>query len=96
MSYFHAAISECAGSILMKKLPNISRLLWLLSKSQDLRDSALFAGIAVLLAVTCLWTYRQYMHSAPFVDPEIYPVRGIDVSAHNGFMNLDAAASSGI
>ncbi|MDE6010322.1 MAG: hypothetical protein K2F87_02590, partial [Muribaculaceae bacterium] len=32
----------------------------------------------------------------PYVDHERYPVRGIDISAHNGMMNLDAAAADGI
>ncbi|MDE5807518.1 MAG: hypothetical protein K2H76_05325, partial [Muribaculaceae bacterium] len=43
-----------------------------------------------------LWAYHEYMTSAPYVDFERYPIRGIDVSRHNGMMNLDAAASDGI
>lgn len=34
--------------------------------------------------------------SPPYVDSERFPVRGIDISAHNGMMNLDAARADGI
>lgn len=83
-------------ALTVKYLPNISGLLRLLSKSQDLRVSGMFAGVAVILGLTCIWAYRQYITSPPYVDPERYPVRGIDVSSHNGMMNLDAARSAGI
>ena len=55
-----------------------------------------FMLLAVLLVLTCVWAYRQFITSPPYVDPERYPVRGIDVSRHNGMMNLDAAAAEGV
>lgn len=66
------------------------------TKVVDLRVCLLFLGVMLMLIYTSFWAYRQFMTSPPYVDPERYPVRGIDVSAHNGMMNLDAAAADGI
>jgi lysozyme len=81
---------------LMKSLPTLSILSKIATKLADLRVSLGFLLVVVVLAYTCVWAYRQFMSSPPYVDPERYPVRGIDVSAHNGMMNLDAAAADGI
>lgn len=63
---------------------------------KDIMAGAGFLLLALVLACTCVWAYRQFMSSPPYVDPERYPIRGIDVSRHNGLMNLDAAAADGI
>lgn len=55
-----------------------------------------FIFLALLLVFSGFWAWRQFMISPPYVSPERYPIRGIDVSAHNGMMNLDAAAHDGI
>lgn len=65
------------------------------SKFRDLRVAVGFLAVVLLLAVVSIWTYRQFISSAPYVDPQRYPVRGLDVSAHNGMMNLDAAYKDG-
>ncbi len=52
--------------------------------------------VSLLVIFSLLWAFQQFMVNPPYVDPERYPVRGIDVSAHNGKLNLDAAASDGI
>lgn len=55
-----------------------------------------FLMIAAMLAFASVWAWNQFMKEPPWVDPAKYPIRGIDVSAHNGMMNLDAAASEGV
>lgn len=67
--------------------------------SQAMKDrhaTIAFVVVSVALLVTGIWAYHNFMVSPPFVDPERYPVRGIDVSRHNGMMNLDAAREDGI
>ena len=55
-----------------------------------------FLLLLIVLTCTCIWAYRQFITTPPYVDPQRFPVRGIDVSRHNGMMNLDAAAAEGI
>lgn len=66
------------------------------NKKKDIPAALLFLVVLALLVLACIWTYRQFISSPPYVDPERYPVRGIDVSRHNGMMNLDAAAADGV
>lgn len=63
---------------------------------KDFRVSIAFLLVAVALIFSGWWAYHNFMVSPPFVDPERYPIRGIDISHHNGMMNLDAAAADGI
>lgn len=69
---------------------------WLRAKRKDLSVSALFLLVCVLLICAILWAWHTYMVTPPYVDTERYPIRGIDVSAHNGMMNLKAAADDGV
>lgn len=55
-----------------------------------------FIMLAVMLVLAAVWAVNQFYVSPPYVDPERYPVRGIDISSHNGMVNLDAAADDGI
>lgn len=71
------------------------RKLWN-EKKKDIPAVLLFLGVSAVLVLTSFYTYHNYMNSAPYVDFERYPIRGIDVSRHNGMMNLDAAAADGI
>lgn len=63
---------------------------------KDIIAAVGFLAVIVLLALTAVWTWRTYLMTPPYVDAERFPVKGIDVSAHNGMMNLDAAAADGI
>lgn len=65
-------------------------------KKKDIPTAILFVGVSAMLVFTSIWAYHKFMTSAPYVSMERYPVRGIDVSRHNGMMNLDAAAADGI
>lgn len=62
----------------------------------DIQIAVDFAIVMCLLVFAAFWAWRQYLTSAPYVDPVKYPVRGIDVSAHNGMMNFDAVVADGI
>ena len=63
---------------------------------KDLRISLIFPFIVLALVLAGIWAWRNFLDSPPYVDLERYPIRGIDVSRHNGMMNLDAAAKDGI
>lgn len=58
--------------------------------------SGWFILVSLLLALACVWAIHEFYNSPPYVDPDRYPIRGIDVSSHNGMMNLDAAAADGV
>lgn len=63
---------------------------------RDLLVALLFICVTLALALAGLFAYNKYITTPPYVSEERFPIRGIDVSAHNGMMNLDAAAQSGI
>lgn len=65
-------------------------------KKKDIPTVIIFLGVAAMLAFSSIWAYDNFMTSAPYVSKERYPIRGIDVSRHNGMMNLDAAAADDI
>ena len=64
--------------------------------SKDLKVSVWFLLTAVALVVSAVAAWQHFLKTPPYVDPVRYPVKGIDVSSHNGMMNLDAAADDGI
>lgn len=56
-------------------------------------------GFIVVLAVLVLagkWAWDTYRHPSANVDFDRYPVRGIDISGHNGEIDFDKVAASGI
>lgn len=66
------------------------------TQKHDIQAAIDFVLVTILLVVVGVLAWRQYMHTAPYVDPDRYPVRGIDVSSHNGMMNFRAVAADGI
>ena len=62
---------------------------------KDIRVAGWFVVVSLLLAVTAWWAWHRYMTTPPYVDTARFPVRGIDLSAHNGYANLDAVAEAG-
>lgn len=69
---------------------------WIVRRPRkDIIAAGCFLLVSMLLVATAWWGWRQYMTSPPYVDPERFPVRGFDLSAHNGFANLNAAAAAG-
>lgn len=68
-------------------------------KPRPIRDVAAalaFLVVIFLLVFSAVWAYREYMTTPPYVDEVKYPVRGIDVSRHNGEINFKKVADSGI
>lgn len=65
-------------------------------RRKDLGVCIAFLVSALLLVAAGLWAYRQFIVSPPYVDPERYPVKGIDISHHNGLMDFKAAADDGV
>lgn len=63
---------------------------------RDMLLRIIFLLVSLALVFTAWLAYDRYISTPPYVSHELYPVRGIDVSSHNGMMNLDAAAKSGI
>lgn len=64
--------------------------------AKDLAMGGLFLLVCALLVFAAFWAYRQFMSSPPYVDPDRFPVRGFDVSAHNGNIDFEKAADSGM
>lgn len=54
-----------------------------------------FLLVCALLAGSIVWAWHEYVSTPPYVDPDRFPVRGFDISAHNGYANLKAAADAG-
>lgn len=67
-----------------------------LQKRDDLPVVILFLCLSAIMAIAGVTAYQQYISSPPYIDTDRYPVKGIDISSHNGMMNLDAAARDGI
>ncbi len=67
-------------------------------KQRPPKDIAVAAGfilVCALLVWAALWAYRTFLTTPPYVDPVRYPVRGIDVSAHNGDIDMKKVAGQG-
>lgn len=62
----------------------------------DIEAALDFLVVMALVVFAGIWAYREFMSTPPYIDRSRFPVAGIDISAHNGMMNLDAAAKSGV
>ena len=62
----------------------------------DVLSAMGFLVVICLLVFSSIWAYRQFISTPPYVDPEKYPVRGIDISRHNGDIDFKKVADSGI
>lgn len=62
---------------------------------KDIKVTGWFLLVSLLLIGSCVWAWHEYMSTPPYVDPERFPIKGIDLSAHNGYANLNAAAAEG-
>lgn len=70
---------------------------WLLSRPKnDIFAAVGFLAVLALLVLSGIWAYRQVVETPPFVDPVKYPIRGIDISRHNGSINFEKVAKAGI
>ena len=62
---------------------------------KDIRVSLWFLLVSLLMIGAAWWCWHTYMTTPPYVDASRFPVKGIDLSAHNGYANLDAVAKAG-
>lgn len=68
-------------------------------RSRPLKDilvAACFLVVLSLLVLSGIWAYQTFLTQPPYVDPKKYPVKGIDVSHHNGEIDFKKVADSGI
>lgn len=63
---------------------------------KDLVAAAAFLTVCLLLVFAAIWAYHTFISTPPYVDPERYPVRGIDVSAHNGPVDMKKVKENGM
>lgn len=94
-SYFLRAYGDSMGDKEMLELADEPKLL----KRYPLKDKVIMFGfivVTLLLALATVIAYNRYITSPPYVSPERFPVRGIDISAHNGDVNLQEAARAGM
>lgn len=62
---------------------------------KDLAVAGWFLFMCLFLIFASVWAYHQFVTTPPYVDPERYPVRGIDISAHNGNIDFNKVAAEG-
>lgn len=63
---------------------------------KDILAGIVFIMVICLLVFSAIWAYREYLHTPPYVDEEKYPVRGIDISRHNGEVDFERVKNSGV
>ncbi len=56
----------------------------------------IFIIVLSMLVSASIWVWHEYRTTPPYIDSEKYPIKGIDVSRHNGMMNFDAAVADGV
>lgn len=69
---------------------------WRRRPVMDVVVAVLFLGIVALLVFSAVWAYDSYIQTPPYVDEEKYPVRGIDVSRHNGEIDFHKVKEAGM
>ena len=58
--------------------------------------SVAFVAIFAILVFACWWAWLEFRTSPPYVDFNRYPIKGIDISRHNGMMNFEAIAEDDV
>lgn len=68
------------------------------AKGLTRRRAAVLAATAVMLmaVLAACYAYRRYSGGEPRPSAELYPVRGIDISAHNGDIDFGRLAAGGV
>lgn len=63
---------------------------------QDIEVGFDFLIILILLIFSGYWAWKSFMTTPPYIDEKKYPIKGIDISAHNGDIDFGAVRRSGI
>lgn len=93
MLYLH--IRKCVkldfqGFITFMKKPFFSR------PARDVFIAACFFLVCGFLVFAIITSYHHYKTEPPYVNPDKYPVNGIDISSHNGDIDFRKVAQDGI
>lgn len=64
--------------------------------AKDIWAAVGFLLICCLLAFSSMWAWHYFITTPPYVDPVRYPVRGIDISAHNGSIDFRRVRKAGM
>ncbi len=65
------------------------------TRKKDILATAGFLAVMILVVFSAREAWRYYKETPPYVDPQLYPISGIDISRHQGMMNLQATADAG-
>lgn len=65
-------------------------------KRRDVRIVILFLCVSIMLIVAGWYAYNWYIKTPPYVDPQRFPIRGIDLSSHNGMLSFEGVKEDGI
>lgn len=68
---------------------------WFRLKRKDIWISLVFLGLGGLLVMAAWESWIWFKTTPPYVDTERYPIRGIDISAHNGDINMKDVRKAG-
>lgn len=66
------------------------------TRKNDIAIFLCFLASAALLIWAAYASWIYFKSTPPYVDREMYPVMGIDVSSHNGTINYEAARRDGV
>lgn len=64
--------------------------------ARDVAAAIGFLAVMAVLALSAIWAYYQFKTTPPYIDSEKYPVKGIDISRHNGKIDFGKVADDGI
>lgn len=65
------------------------------TRKKDILAAIGFLMISAIVVAAAGAAWLHYKRTPPYVDPVEYPISGIDVSRHQGMMNLSATAAEG-
>lgn len=64
-------------------------------KVKDIAVVVTFLIVTMTMIYACWWSWNQFKTTPPYVDEQKYPVRGIDISSHNGDIDFMKVKNSG-
>ena len=64
--------------------------------AKDVAAGFIFLIVIAVLIIASALAYRHFKETPPYVDEDKYPVKGIDISRHNGDIDFRKVADSGI
>lgn len=76
-------------------MPNL-RLPNFITHRRDILAGVGFVAVALLVVLAGILAWNHFIKTPPYIDPHKYPIRGIDISAHNGDVDFEEVARSGI